>query len=342
MAKIGKDTRKNYRHQLRWFRIERYNKETLQGWSFRDWALQIAYRMDLIRAAEAWHNYDGGGWDEYEISDGEALYRNFRLIQKSPLLNFNSADFVFISPYEFPTLFSLLHLPGDVGLSIRPATVSEYFLHEYDLDDETMLYCRNFFSTTEEKDALECGEISSAQFKRKARNNYQNRWVDMCVFADSSGPFKTPYREILNEPMVGFTGKDANVMLLLDARASDRQIHDDLSVVLKRIRRRITTVASVRISLKSWIEVGLLPYMDLRVWAAVRGEGTLPTWIAKEKLGFDKTSAHVVPLRTRKLFDGLMSGKQRHWRQLLTKTENSAWYSHSSARGQNRRVVEKI
>jgi hypothetical protein len=321
MAGVKKEIKKAYERQLRWFRIGKYNQEVLYNWSFRDWALQIAYRMDLVKAAESWHYHNCGGLEE-EVSKGISLYNGFKVIRDTPLVNFDHPNFALLSPFEFPTLFALLNCKSDVNLSIKPATVSEYYLHEYDLDDKSMLYCRQFFSTTEDQKALQSGDISYAAFQLRARRNYQYRWEDLCIFADDTGEYKIPYKKLLNNPMSQYTVDSAKVMMLLDSQAPDKQIHDDLDRVLKRIRRRVRTIKKSKTDLKSWVEIGLLPYMDLQVWSAIRGERKIETCILQKSLFPDDPPSHVIQARTRLLYNGLMSGKQQNWHQLLSHAAN--------------------
>lgn len=322
MANVKKETKKNWKRDLRWFHLGKYDRTVLREWSFRDWALHIAYRMDLINEANSWHDFFDDGWDEGEIRKGAFLYDGFRLIRTTPLINFDGKDFVLISSIQFPNLFPLLHHREDSNLSIKPATVSDYYLHEYALHDDTMLYCREFFSTTEESEALRNGEISCTAFKRRARLKYQYRWEDLCIFADDTGGHQTPFKMVLNDPMCQHADNGARVMMLLDTQAADKQIHDDLDRVLKRIRRRVRTVKKVKIDLKSWIDIGLLPYMDLQFWSALKGTGRIETCIVQNLLFPDDPPSHVIPARTRVIFDGLMSGKQPHWKQLLAYASN--------------------
>ncbi len=55
MPQIRKIVKADYERKLSWFRLRRYEIEHIENFSHYDWALQIAYRMDLIDRAKQWH-----------------------------------------------------------------------------------------------------------------------------------------------------------------------------------------------------------------------------------------------------------------------------------------------
>lgn len=322
MPQIRKIVKADYGRRLSWFRLRRYEIERIMNFSHYDWALQIAYRMDLIDRARQWHTEEWNQFhleDNHDIAIGKRLYHAFKVIQVTPIVSFAKLDPGFINAWDFPTLFPLLY-SRDGCLSIRPLTISEYYLHEYELDFNALQYSREFFRGSDLfKSAVE-GKISPTTFARSAKAEFRNRWEDVCIWSDTYSGHKLPYKKLLNDPVHRHTRPNAQVLLTVDPKAPDKQIHDQLDLVLKRLRWSAKTIPRVKFNPNSWIESGLLPYFDLYVWAAIENLSRPPVWLAQEKCLYECAGLpHTIAAVTHRTFRNLTQGQRPLWGALLEK-----------------------
>lgn len=208
------------------------------------------YKLENYEAAKS---LDAAGWYEQllvrhdikkflksNISD--VIKDQFKLIQKSPIVYVDD-NASFGAFFLTDKLYELKAKKPNYSLGVHSLTVQELYIIENDIEDEKRTYARNYF-----------------------RNRFNMFLIPPLDYPDSY-----PFKPWLHEPVGSIKkSQESNLHVSVDMELPDSVLIEQFKQLLSHIRESSkSNVNKHKLNMESWINFGVLQYLDLSAWAEI-------------------------------------------------------------------------
>ncbi len=291
--------RKEYEKKLRWLDPEKYY-EGVKGLDAYGWRDQLAFRRDLMDSARKCRRFRGELFREFgeQAASDVALIEEgsralFKIVQKTPLVDVSKIANAW-GPGAIPTVHYLRTVSSYQQVAVRPATVEDFYLAEGVANPVRVHEARRFFhSLGDAFSAIDQGR-DYATHRKEFFHAYFDRWWNARFPDDASTPDDgseptVPYEPWMAEPLHEHGYLAGRFFLSIDVSAPDTRLIEEFKCALVEARGHTNKIEMPQLNISSWGECGLLPYIDLQIWAVLNDEPEIdPAFIRDRILPFGR------------------------------------------------------
>ncbi|MDO9205293.1 DUF6387 family protein [Methylotenera sp.] len=223
---------KHFRELPSWFILEKYDAaKTLDA---AGWYEQLLVRHDIRKYLKS------------NISD--VIKNQFMLLQKSPIIYVDDSA-SFGAFFLTDKLYELKAKKPNYSLGVHRLTVQELYLIENNIEGEKRTYARNYF-----------------------RNRFNMFLIPPLDFPDDY-----PFKPWLDEPVSNINeSQDSHIHVSVDMGLPDKALIEQFKRLLINLRSPLQQVGvsidnKLRPDFDGWAKFGVLPYLDLSIWAEIEG-----------------------------------------------------------------------
>lgn len=265
---LSKSIIKHIKELPTWFKLEKY--EAAKKLDAVGWYEQLLVRHAIKTFLKS------------NISD--VIKTQFQLLQKSPIVYIDE-DCVFGQFFLSDKLFELKTKKPNYSLGVHKLTVHELYLIENNIEEEKRTYARNYF-----------------------RNRF-----NMFLIPPLDYPVKYPFKPWIDEPIDGIRRTlDNDVHVRVDLGLPDKVLIEQFKQMLESIRKPLLKVGvsvenKQRPDFEGWAKFGILPYVDLTIWAEIEGV-TIPNRVMADAIFLvGEGGEEVVRKTTQKLAEEMLT-----------------------------------
>jgi Family of unknown function (DUF6387) len=255
-----------------WFDLQKY-----EGASLLDaagWYEQLNLRKDLITSV---------GSPRWKETPSEVVLDILQQVRKNPIVDFTNSESIAV--YSGRAMIELKHRDLHYLRGVHLTTVRELYLAENNIDKDKRTHARNFFTR---------------------------------MFDGSESWLSTPSIECkdwIDEPIDGITAsRGFTVNIKVNLLLPDKLLIEQFKQTLNKLRSPLNKVGitlhnTQKPIFSDWVNLGVLPYLDLKIWQQ-ETESTIPNRVMADAIfppgeGGDDT----VRKTTEKYADDLLTDK---------------------------------
>lgn len=319
-----------YKRKLKWLDPEKYFKD-VKGLDAYGWRDQLAFRRDLLDrtrmvrgfSKELFQEFGGDAASDVALIE-QAPRALFQLVQKTPLVDIEKVEEEY-GPNVLPRLHYIRRVSSYQHLAVRPMTVEELYLAEAAANPVKVHEARRFFgSLGNSLAAIEQGKSYDTYFDQYSRAYYE-RWWDanfpgQMPTADEEGDESVPYELWMADPLHKHGYSTGRLLLSVDSSAPDSRLVEQFKAAVAEARGTSEKVEMPQLNISSWGDAGLLPYIDLQIWALLNDEPEIDRPIVRDAiLPFGRREDHIVKHVTEPAYNKLMNSTRQEFTILVMK-----------------------
>lgn len=338
----SEEKRKEYAKKLKWLDLAKY--KDIRDLSAPGWRDQLAFRRDLMDKTKFWIANRESDLPNPEL---EADVRwLFATIQENPLVDLDQLDERWPGGiHELPMLFFLRNTSSYHHLAVHATTVEEFYLAEAHSHPGRAQYARGFFDGLGDLCEDFLGGISIEEHFDSYERRYWEKWDAAHCPANIHLDYRNTEDELkyqlwMEEPIA--QNPPDRLFLTVDASAPDARLEAEFKRVLAEYRASNARIEMPAISTDSWADAGLLPYIDIQLWAMLNDEPEVDPYAIRDAiLPPWRRTDHTVRRVTQPAFERLMNGNREQFSLFVMKVAEDLllWSqgeatSHSAAANQ--------
>lgn len=338
-----------YRKKLKWLDPEQYFK-AVKGLDSYGWRDQLAFRRDLLDRTRTMRGYAKELFLEFgdDAAPDVALLEEsaralFGIVQKTPLVDIEKIESDW-GPHALPRLHYIRRVSSYQHLAVRPMTVEELYLAEAAANPVKVFEARRFFrSLGDYFEAMGQGKDFDTYLDQYSRA-YWERWEkahfpDQTPSAMNEEGDSIPYELWMADSIEQHGYSAGRLLLSVDPSAPDSRLVEQFKAAIAEARGNSEKVELPQLNISAWGDAGLLPYIDLQIWALLNDEPEIDRPIIRDAiLPFGRREDHIVKHVTEPTYNKLMNSSRKEFNILVMKVAEQMLLRDSGAESAEHRM----
>lgn len=257
-----------------WFSLKKY--DPLNSFSTLDWYEQIMVRRGIMKMLDEADQFECFG--DYEDRHWATICDLAEFIETGPLVNATNGDKLHAYLGD-ARLFELKNNRPKFSFGVRPLTLREFYLQDRHVLGEKRLYLRKWQAQFDDPDWSDLGNDMELTMPQE--------W------------FEEPVDSHMHSPLFGNT-------IRVNLSLPENLLVEQFTALIRSLKKEQQAVPA-KPRFENWIKFGLLPYIDLTIWARKSGVRITNRVMADAIFQRGDGGEEVVRKTTEKLVESVLS-----------------------------------